>query len=454
MIAKRDTITIDDSKPMLSFWQIWNMSFGFLGIQYAFGLQQAYMSPIYRYLGVEEANIPLLLLASPMTGLIVQPIVGALSDRTWTRLGRRRPYFLVGAIIASICLIFMPYSSSIWMAAGLLWILDSAANTSMEPFRAFIADKLPEKQRSLGFAVQTFFIGSGIILAAAMPYILPWLGFDVSEEVSELQRIPDYVKFPFLIGAVVLLGAVIWTIIKTPEYPPADIDAFKKANKNKNAFLNAFVEIYKAAKNMPKTMKQLWWVKFFTWFGLPIMWSYLGLAIARHCFDAPTPEYDGFSEGVKMGGIGLVMMNFGLISTVFLLPSLAKKIGRRLTHAICLFIGGVGFISMLFSGNVTLWMVAMVLVGIAWASIMTMPYVMLSSTVPKEKMGVYMGLFNTFIVIPYMLNSLTMKWIYPGLLNNDARNAIVLAGVLFFVAAASNFFIGNEAEFQIDTKNE
>lgn len=446
MAKTKKIITADDPKPMLSFWQIWNMSFGFLGVQYAFGLQQAFMSPIYRYLGVEESNIPFLWLAAPVTGLIVQPIVGAMSDRTWTRMGRRRPYFLVGAIISSICLILMPQSQTLWMAAGLMWILDSAANITMEPFRAFIADKLPEKQRSLGFAVQTFFLGGGLILATSMAYCLVLFGFDISEETTSLQRIPDYVKYPFYIGSVVLLMAVVWTIVTTPEYPPADVEAFKAKHKGENIIIETFKEIYSAVLDMPKTMAQMWWMKFFTWFSIPMIYSYLGLAIARHVYNAPDETYLGFSEGIKMGGIALTVMNAGCVLVSFVIPLVSSKIGRRLTHAICLTIGGIGFISFLLTTNIYGVMFCMVLVGIAWSSVMTMPYVMLSSIVPKDRMGVYMGLFACFIVIPMIINNLSVPFFYKTLLGNDPRNALVMAGIFFLFAALSNFMIGKKAE--------
>lgn len=419
----------------LSFSQIINMSFGFLGVQYAFGLQQAYMSPIYRYLGVEESKLPLLWLAGPVTGLLIQPLIGAMSDKTWTPLGRRRPYFLIGAIFTSLALILMPTSSTLWMAAALMWLLDGAANVTMEPFRAFIADKLPEYQRATGFSVQSFFVGFGQILATSMAFILPWLGFQISETSTTLQQIPDYVKYPFWIGAAVLLGSILWTVYTTDETPPEDMKAFEEAKQSHNSFL----EIFQALKEMPSAMKQLWWVKFFTWYGLPLMWQYLGVSIARHCYGAVDEKAAGFAEGVKMGGLGLTMFNVGCVAIAFLLPYLSKYLSQRATHALCLTIGGIGFIAMQFTTNVNIVLFDMLLVGIAWGSIMAMPYVMLSTSVKQERMGVYMGIFNMFIVIPQIINMITIPLIYKNLLNDDPRNALAVAGICLFLAAAACF---------------
>jgi maltose/moltooligosaccharide transporter len=420
----------------LSFWQIWNMSFGFLGVQYAFGLQQANMSPIYRYLGADESKIPLLWLAGPITGLLVQPIIGAMSDKTWhPKFGRRRPYFLVGAILTSIALIFMPYSTSILMAASLMWLLDGAANVTMEPFRAFIADKLPENQRTLGFSMQSFFVGLGQTLANLMPFILIFFGITTTYIKGE---IPMFVKLSFLIGAVTALVAVLWTVFTTDEYPP-EIPLEKKSFST--TIKTGFSEVVLAIKEMPITMRKLWWVKFFTWFGLPLMWQYLSLSIARHCFNAPSPDYPGFDEGVKWGNMGLAIFNISCFGISFLLPAISNKISKRGTHALCLIIGGIGFVSMMFTNDIYVTMACMFLVGIAWASIMAMPYVMLSNSVPKERMGVYMGIFNMFIVIPQLISMVTIPFIYKSVLGNDPRNALVAAGISLFCAALSCFFI-------------
>jgi maltose/moltooligosaccharide transporter len=430
------------TKTRLSFWGIWNMSFGFLGVQYAFGLQQANMSPIYRYLGADEANIPILWLAGPITGLVIQPIIGAMSDRTWhPRLGRRRPYFLVGAILTSIALVLMPYSSAVWMAAALMWLLDGSANVTMEPFRAFIADKLPEEQRTLGFAVQSFFVGFGQTLANLMPFILTALGVTMTTSAA---GIPDFVKYSFIIGAITLLITISWTIRTTSEDPPADLEAFQREQAERGLggkILGGFAEVIHALRDMPPAMKQLWWVKFFTWYGLPLMWQYLSLSIARHCFGAPTAQSLGFDEGVKWGNLGLAAFNVACFASSFALPAIARRTSNRITHALCLGIGAVGFLSMLFTADPYLVVGGMVLVGIAWASIMAMPYVMLSTSVPPQRMGVYMGIFNMFIVIPQIFNMITIPFLYKSLLADDPRNALGLAGVCMLCAAGSCFLV-------------
>lgn len=424
------------TKPKLSFWQIWNMSFGFLGIQYGFGLQQANMSPIYRYLGADEGSLPFLWLAGPITGLLIQPVIGAMSDRTWSpRFGRRRPYFMIGAILASMALLAMPYSQTLWMAAGLLWILDSAQNIAMEPFRAFVADKLPEEQRTVGFAVQSFMVGFGQTLASFMPAILAFFGIAT---VAAPGIIPDFVKFSFVIGAVVMLAAILWTVYTTDEYPPDDMEAFNKMKAEKHSVLDGFKEVILAIKEMPSAMRQLWWVKFFTWYGLPMMWQYLSLSIAKHCFNAPTAESPGFEEGVQWGSTGQGFFSIACMVIAIFLPMIARKLGNRETHALCLSLGGLGFISMFFTTNVHIVMVSMSFVGIAWGSIMTMPYVMLSGAVPAQRMGVYMGIFNMFIVIPILLQMLTLPMYYK-LIGNDPLHAIVLAGICFLAAAVACF---------------
>ena len=425
------------NKPTLSFWQIWNMSFGFLGVQYAFGLQQANMSPIYRYLGAEESQIPVLWLAGPITGLLVQPLIGAMSDATWHPFwGRRRPYFMIGALLTSLALVLMPMSSSLWMAAGLLWLLDGAANVTMEPFRAFVADKLPEHQRALGFSMQSFFVGLGQTLANLMPFILPAVGFVVVGGASA-EGIPDFVRYAFFIGAGAILVSIAVTVLTTKEYPPEDMEEFRLDRKK--GFREGFQEIVDAFRDMPVTMRQLWWVKFFTWYALPLMWQYLALSIARHCFNAPNTDSPGFEEGVRWGNMGLAVFNIACFGVSFLLVAMAKKTSSRLTHAICLVLAGIGFVSMLFTTDVYMVMACMALVGIGWASIMSMPYVMLSTSVPESRMGVYMGIFNMFIVVPQIINMITIPLLYKPLLGNDPRNALAFAGVLLFFAAASCF---------------
>jgi maltose/moltooligosaccharide transporter len=420
-------------KPRLSFWQIWNMSFGFLGIQFGWGLQLANMSPIYKYLHAEESSLPYLWLAGPITGLIIQPIIGSMSDRTWNRLGRRRPYFLAGAILASIALFFMPDSSALWMAAGLLWILDASINITMEPFRAFVADNLPEEQRTLGFVMQSFFIGIGQTLANGLPYLFTYLGL-----VGVMATgIPLSVDYSFKIGAIVFLIAVLWTVVSSNEYPPENMEAFERMKRERKGVLAGFAEIFSSVAEMPATMKQLAVVQFFTWFALPCMWQFFSLAVARHVFLAPDETSPLFARATEWGGLCFAVYNVVCFVIAFLLPSLAKKTSRKIVHGIALVCGGIGLISVLFIANKWLLFASMAGVGIAWASILSMPYVILSTAVPPARMGVYMGVFNLFIVIPQIAMSLIVPNIFNNLLGADPRNAVVLGGVSLLVAAVT-----------------
>ena len=420
-------------KPRLSFWQIWNMSFGFLGIQFGWGLQLANMSPIYKYLHAEESQLPYLWLAGPITGLIIQPIIGSMSDRTWNRLGRRRPYFLVGAILASTALFVMPNSSAVWMAAGLLWILDASINITMEPFRAFVADNLPEEQRTLGFVMQSFFIGIGQTLANALPYLFTTLGV-----VGVMATgIPLSVDYAFKIGAVVFLIAVLWTVVSTSEYPPENMEAFQRMKRERKGILAGFAEIFSSVAEMPPTMKQLALVQFFTWFALPCMWQFFGIAVARHVFGAPDERSPLFAQGTEWGGLCFAVYNVVCFVIAFLLPSLANKTSRKTVHIVALVCGGIGLISVFFIANKWMLFLSMAGVGIAWASILSMPYVMLSTAVPAARMGVYMGVFNLFIVIPQIVMSLIVPNIFNNVLGGDPRNAVVLGGISLLVAAVT-----------------
>jgi len=420
-------------KPRLSFWQIWNMSFGFLGIQFGWGLQLANMSPIYKYLHAEESSLPYLWLAGPITGLIIQPIIGSMSDRTWNRLGRRRPYFLTGAILASIALFFMPDSSALWMAAGLLWILDASINITMEPFRAFVADNLPEEQRTLGFVMQSFFIGIGQTLANGLPYLFTYLGL-----VGVMATgIPLSVDYSFKIGAIVFLIAVLWTVVSSKEYPPENLEAFERMKRERKGVLAGFAEIFSSVAEMPATMKQLAVVQFFTWFALPCMWQFFSLAVARHVFLAPDETSPLFARATEWGGLCFAVYNVVCFVIAFLLPALAKKTSRKIVHSIALVCGGIGLISVVFIANKWLLFASMAGVGIAWASILSMPYVILSTAVPPARMGVYMGVFNLFIVIPQIAMSLIVPNIFNNLLGADPRNAVVLGGVSLLVAAVT-----------------
>ena len=420
-------------KPNKSFWQIWNMSFGFFGIQFGWGLQMANMSAIYEYLGARADQLPILWLAAPLTGLIVQPIVGHASDNTWGCLGRRRPYFLTGAILSSFALIMMPQSSLLWTAAGLLWILDASINISMEPFRAFVADLLPEWQRTRGFAMQSLFIGFGAVIASAMPWMLTnWFHLSAG---TVRHAIPLTVRLSFYIGAAVFFGAVLWTIVTSKEYPPEDLEAFHRMKAAKRGLITNASEILDSIAGMPKTMRRLAPVQILTWLGLFSMWLYFPVAVARNVFGAPDTTSPLYSAGVEWGGIC-----FGLYSAVcfvfaFLLPGIAHAIGRKHTHSLCLIVGGIGLFSVAFIRNKYVLLLTMVGVGIAWASTLAMPYSVLAGSLPKAKTGVYMGIFNFFIVTPEIIASLLFGWAMNHLLHNNRLTAVV-AGGFFMIAAA------------------
>jgi maltose/moltooligosaccharide transporter len=435
-----------ENKPRLSFWQIWNMSFGFLGIQFGWGLQMANMSPIYKYLGADEGSLPYLWLAGPLTGLLVQPIVGAMSDRTWNKLGRRRPYFLVGAVVASICLVLMPNSSALWMAASLLWIMDASINITMEPFRAFVGDKLPEEQRTLGFVMQSFFIGIGSTLANALPYILTFFGV-----VGVMKSgIPYSTLIAFIVGAIAFLLAVLYTIFTTKEYPPEDMEEFRRKQNEGNIVSNIFNEIKEAIVTMPKTMKQLAVVQFFTWFALPFMWQYYGIAVARHVFNAADDKSDLFKQGTEWGGVCFAIYNLVCFLVAFAIPPLANKIGRKGVHIFCLICGGLGLLSTYFAANPYFLWIGMAGVGIAWASILSMPYVILAGAIKAERMGVYMGVFNLFIVIPQVVQSFLTPQIYKPLFGGDALYAVMFGGVSMLIAAVCVFIVNDVGETKLE----
>ena len=320
------------NKPPRNFWQIWNMSFGFLGIQFGWGLQMANMSAIYEYLGAKADQIPILWLAAPLTGLLVQPIIGHASDRTWGPLGRRRPYFLTGALLSSAALILMPNSSALWMAAGLLWVLDASINISMEPFRAFVADLLPEQQRTRGFAMQSLFIGLGAVVASVLPWLLRNV-FHVTAAVGETRVIPTTTRVSFYIGAAAFFGAVLWTILTTKEYPPDDLDAFRQMKKEKTGLASNAKEIFAAIRAMPQTMRQLAPVQLLTWLGLFCMWLYFPVAVARNVFGAPDTASPLYAEGVEWGGICFAVYSAVCFAFSLVLPVIANKLGRKNTHS-------------------------------------------------------------------------------------------------------------------------
>ncbi len=421
-------------KPARSFWQIWNMSFGFLGIQFGWGLQMANMSAIYEYLGARPDQIPILWLAAPLTGLIVQPLIGHASDRTWGRLGRRRPYFLAGAILSSCALILMPRSSALWMAAGLLWILDASINVSMEPFRAFVADLLPEEQRTPGFAMQSLFIGLGAVGAS----VLPWLmtnAFHVSSQPGAAHAIPLTVRLSFYIGAAVFFGAVLWTIVTTREYPPDDLAGFRARKAEQGGLRRNARQIAHSIAGMPRTMRQLAWVQLCSWLGLFCMWLYFPVAVAHNVFGAPDQASPLYSAGVEWGGICFAVYSAVCFGFSFLLAPLARLLNRKLAHSLCLLCGSLGLLSVFLIHDKYLLLLSMTGVGIAWASILAIPYSILAGALPAEKMGVYMGIFNFFIVIPEIVASLGFGWVMAHLLHND-RLAAVVAGGIFLLGAS------------------
>ena len=421
-------------KPRLTFWQIWNMSFGFLGIQFGWGLQMANMSAIYEYLGAKPDQIPMLWLAAPLTGLIVQPIIGSMSDRTWGRLGRRRPYFLVGALLSSAALVAMPNSPSLWIAAGLLWILDASINVSMEPFRAFVADLLPEDQRTRGFGMQSLFIGLGAVVASALPWLMTNF-FHVGIGSGGPGTIPLNVKLSFYVGAVAFLGAVLWTILTTKEYPPDDMAAFRAMKAGRVGVGGGLAEIKDAIVKMPATMRRLAWVQVFTWFGLFCMWLYFPVAVARNVFGAPDESSPLYRAGVEWGGLCFAMYSVVCFAFAPLLPALARAVGRKNAHSLCLLAGALGLLSVAVIHNRYGLMLSMVGVGIAWASILSVPYAILAGSLPAGRIGVYMGIFNFFIVIPEIVASLGFGWVMAHLLGNDRLLAVIAGGVLLAVAA-------------------
>jgi len=487
-------------KPRLGFWDIWNMSFGFLGIQFGFALQNANVSRIFETLGANKDALPILWLAAPVTGLLVQPIIGYYSDRTWNKLGRRRPYFLVGAILASIALIIMPNSPALWVAAGTLWLMDGSINISMEPFRAFVGDKLPDEQRTKGFAMQSFFIGTGAVIASMLPWIFTnW--FNVSNTAPE-GEISDSVKWSFYLGAIAFLGAVLWTVIRTKEYPPDDMEAFlkeKEANKGVfNGLKNSFLGIFQ----MPGTMVQLAFVQFFSWFALFAMWIYTTSGVTSHIYnmnldagqieilqevfednalaleskkaDQISEDFEEYATKITGTGLASVNVNFakffidennqfefnlpaelknrlteirqeyndgadwvGVLFAVyngvaaivaFLLPLLAKATNRKITHLICLASGGLGLISIFFVADPNLLMISMIGVGIAWASILSMPYAMLAGALPLNRMGYFMGVFNFFIVIPQIVAAGILGFLLSYFFDNESIYALILGG--------------------------
>jgi maltose/moltooligosaccharide transporter len=400
----------------------------------------ANMSAIFEHLGADAHQLPILWIAAPLTGLIVQPIIGNLSDYTWTPLGRRRPYFLVGAILASIALIFMPWSSTLWMAAGLLWILDTSANTSMVPFRAFVGDLLPKEQRTRGFAMQSVMVGIGAVSASALPWLLNHL-FAVENTVNAVHQIPLTVELSFYIGAALFLGTVLWTVVTTPESPPQNWEKFAKLQEKRSSIASSIQETFSTLLHMPSTMRQLAAVQFFTWLGIFCFFLYFPPAVARNIFGAVDQNSALYSEGIEWAGLCFAVFNFICIGFSFLLPYLGERIGRQTTHSLCLVCGGGSLISLSIIQNQYLLLIAMLGWGIAWASVLTMPYAMLTESVPAQSRGIYQGIFNFFIVLPEITISLSFGWVMSHLLNNNRLFAVVLGGVFLFIAAVLTLLV-------------
>ena len=454
-------------KRKLSFWQIWNMSFGFLGIQFGFALQGGFMSRIFQTLGAGKEDIPLLWIAAPLTGLLVQPIIGYMSDRTWSKKwGRRRPYFLVGAVLSSVCLFFVPHSPALWIAAGFLWVLDASINISMEPFRALVADKLPQSQRSYGFVVQTLIIGIGTWVASNLPWMVSQFG--VSNEAAS-GVVPMSVKVAFAIGAFVFLASILYTVFTTEEYPPEDMEEFEREKAKKNNFIP---DIINNIGNMPTTMKKLGVIQFFSWFAFFTMWSLANPALTEHVFQTPAPIETAYNMadkvqaeafklsntkfqessnlvGSAMGIYGLSSMAFALLLTLY---TSKRKINRKYVHMVSLILGGAGFLYMNYATPDTLFY-SFILIGFAWGSILSMPYAMLSSSVNPNKMGVFMGIFNMFIVIPQIIAALGGINYISNLLGDDAINAMTVAGISLVIAGLSNFLITNKSAISYQEEN-
>ena len=508
-------------KRTLGFWEIWNMSFGFLGIQMGFALQNANVSRIFQTLGAEIDDIPILWVAAPITGLVVQPIIGYFSDKTWhSRLGRRRPYFLIGAILASLALFVMPNSPVLWMAAGMLWILDASINVSMEPFRAFVGDNLPDEQRTKGFAMQSFFIGIGAYVASKLPLMLTYFGV---ANIAAEGVIPDSVKYSFYIGGVAFFLAVLWTVIKSKEYTPEQMKIFEEqeketkpvyddfseawyvkngkshlinglivllvgliatyaiyhydlkkdlyvltlglisfggvalivsglmqTNKTKNSFVNIVIDF----QMMPKVMKQLAWVQFFSWFALFSMWIYSTGAVTEHIYK--TTDTTSVAYNVGANQVGEMFANYNIIAAAvaFLLPLLAKRTSRKFTHFVALLAGGLGLMSLYFITNPTTFTIEwlpMIGVGIAWASILSVPYAMLSGALPASKMGYYMGVFNFFIVIPQLVAASILGFLVSNFFDNQPIYALLIGGCSMILAGILSLMVNDK---EIITINE
>lgn len=448
-------------KPRLSFWQIWNMSFGFLGIQMGFALQNANASRILQIFGADVHELSWFWIIAPLMGLIVQPIIGHYSDNTWGRFGRRKPFFLIGALLASIGLVLMPQADiftaflpALWVGAGMLMIMDASFNIAMEPFRALVGDNLRVDQHTMGFSIQTALIGIGAVIGSWLPYILTnWFG--VSNEASE-GSVPYSLILSFIIGAFVLIGAILVTIFTTKEYSPEELAQFSEENSDQtelakgseNVEKSRLIDIFDDFKKMPETMRQLSWVQFFSWFGLFGMWVFTTPAIAQHIYGLSATDTSSAAFQDAGNWVGVIFGVYNLVSAgfAFALPYIAKQIGRKKTHSLSLIIGGIGLISIYFMPNKESLIFSMICIGIAWASILAMPYAILAGSIQPKKMGVYMGIFNFFIVIPQIVNAIIGGPLVKYLYNNEAIFAIVTSGVSFFIAAALVYKVKDSEE--------
>jgi maltose/moltooligosaccharide transporter len=421
-------------KPRLSFWQLWNMSFGFFGIQFGFALQNANTSRIFSTLGANPDHLSLFWLAAPVTGLLVQPVIGYLSDNTWhPTWGRRRPFFFLGAILAAIALFLMPNSAALWMAVAVLWMMDAAINVSMEPFRAFVGDKLDASQQTAGYAMQTFFIGCGAVIASLLPTIFSdYLGVS---NVPVGGMIPDTVRYSFYVGGLVFLLAVSWTVFTADELPPPDLDTFHAERKHARRFGVAVAEILGGFRQMPRTMVQLALVQFFTWIALFAMWIYTGTAIADNVYGTTDAQSAAYQDAGNWVGIMFAVYSGVSALAAFILPVFARATSRKTVHAVCLAIGGASLAGIFLISNKQMLIVPMIGVGIAWASILTMPYAILASVLPARRMGYFMGLFNFFVVIPQIVSGFLLGRATKHLFNGHTVYTLVLGGACMLLAA-------------------
>jgi maltose/moltooligosaccharide transporter len=443
-------------KPALNFWQIWNMSFGFLGIQFGFALQTGYASSILLKFGANVDNLSWFWLAAPLTGMIIQPIIGHYSDRTWTRLGRRRPYFLTGALMSGLALCFLPNASGlaflispIIAGAGMLMLMDASFNVAMEPFRALVADNLPDSQHNIGFSLQTCLIGVGAIAGSVLPSVLAeW--FHVSD-VAAKGIVPNNLLYSFYAGGLILIGCILWTVIKTKEYPPEVYATFHEPDPEANVKRSGIAEFLNDLANMPKTMKQLGIVQFFSWFALFSMWVFTTPAIAAHVYHLPASDTSSHAYSEASDWVGKMFAVYNVVSAIYalLLPSIVKKLNRKKTHAFSLTMGGIGLISMFFIQDPKLLFLSMIGVGLAWGSILAMPYAILSSSIPARKIGVYMGVFNFFITGPQIINGIFGSPIVKHLFNGQAIGAIIMGGGFMILAAISVLFVEDGKKIQI-----